>query len=126
MKKCETCGKEITYFEQYCSDECQKEAIKFYEFKEKYEKIFSILNCICIFAIPVGIFLSSILREIGLTMVCVATVALGLLVILLPFPADNMLDKFKLNKAIKYTRIIGVVILLLGIIGTVLFLMNII
>lgn len=31
MKKCEFCGKQISYFDQYCDDECHIKANKFYE-----------------------------------------------------------------------------------------------
>ena len=50
MKKCDYCAKEISYFEQYCSEECHGNANKYYETTEKYGKLFSIINMICVFA----------------------------------------------------------------------------
>ena len=35
MKKCEFCGKEISYFDMYCQDECQENANKFYDLRDK-------------------------------------------------------------------------------------------
>ena len=31
MKKCDYCAKEISYFEQYCDENCQANANKYYE-----------------------------------------------------------------------------------------------
>ena len=47
LKKCDYCAKEISYFEQYCSEECHGNANKYYETTEKYGKLFSIINMIC-------------------------------------------------------------------------------
>lgn len=117
MKKCEYCGKEISYFDQYCNEDCQREANKFYEFQEKYTKIFSVLNCIGVFGIPVGIFLFSFANSVGATIVSVSLLILGIAVSLMPFPTENMLSKRKIEKAVKTTRIIGLILLALGVIS---------
>ena len=44
MKKCEFCGKEISYFDMYCQDECQENANKFYDLRDKYGKLFAFLD----------------------------------------------------------------------------------
>lgn len=120
MKKCDYCAKEISYMEQYCCEDCQRKTIKFYDFQEKFTKLFSIINCICVFTIPVGLFMFSLVREIGASMIAFALTILGITVYLLPFPTENMISKFKLKKAVKICKIIGAVIFIVGIILVIL------
>lgn len=117
MKKCDYCGKEISYFDQYCSDDCQREANNFYEFREKYTKVFSMLNIIGVFGIPVGIFLFSMVNAVGATIIAFALTLLGIAVTLMPFPTDNMISKNKIQKSVKQTRILGIILLVLGILA---------
>ena len=114
MKKCEFCGKQISYFDQYCDDECHIMANKFYEKSERFSKVFSIINGICVFGIPVGLFLISFSRSVGLTVALASCIILGIMLIILPFPTENMISKFKIQKAVKITRIIGCVVIFLG------------
>lgn len=114
MKKCEFCGKQISYFDQYCDDECHMKANKFYEKSERFSKVFSIINGICVFGIPVGLFLISFSRSVGLTVALASCIILGIMLIILPFPTENMISKFKIQKAVKITRIIGCAVILLG------------
>lgn len=116
MKKCEYCGKEITYFEQYCNDDCQRNANKFYEIREKYTGIFSIINCICVFGIPIGIFLFPFAESVGLAVAAISSIILGITIFALPFPTESMIAKRKIEKAIKMTKIFGIILLLAGII----------
>ena len=116
MKKCEYCAKEITYFEQYCCDECQRKAIKFYDLREKYTKLFSFINCVCIFGIPVGIFLLSFTMTVGFTLMAFSTLILGITVLLLPFPVENMISSMKIKKAVNVTKLIGLIILIIGVV----------
>ncbi len=116
MKKCDYCAKEISYFEQYCCDECQKKAIEFYDMREKFTKVFSVINAVCVFAIPIGLFVLSFTAEIGFTMIALATTILGTTVMFLPFPVENMISSMKIKKAVKVTRIIGLALLMLGVI----------
>lgn len=121
MKKCDYCGKEISYFDQYCCDECQKETIKFYDNRDKYTNLFSIINGICVFGIPIGLIVFSLVNYVGAGIISLSTLILGLTIIFLPFPVENMITKFKLKKAIKLTRIFGIIIFTLGIIATISF-----
>lgn len=114
MKKCEFCGKQISYFDQYCDDECHIKANKFYEKGERFGKVFSIINGICVFGIPVGLFLISFSRSVGLTVALASCIILGIMLIILPFPTENMISKFKIQKAVKITRIIGCAVIFLG------------
>ena len=114
MKKCEFCGKQISYFDQYCDDECHIKENKFYEKSERFSKVFSIINGICVFGIPVGLFLISFSRSVGLTVALASCIILGIMLIILPFPTENMISKFKIQKAVKITRIIGCAVIFLG------------
>lgn len=114
MKKCEFCGKQISYFDQYCDDECHMKANKFYEKSERFSKVFSIINGICVFGIPVGLFLISFSRSVGLTVALASCIILGIMLIILPFPTENMISKFKIQKAVIITRIIGCAVIFLG------------
>lgn len=114
MKKCDYCAKEITYFEQYCSDECQRRANKYYETSEKYGKLFSVINVICVFGIPVGLFLFPFSKTVGTVLASVCCVVLGIMLLFLPFPTEGMISKLKLQKSMKITRIIGASVIALG------------
>ena len=115
MKKCEFCGKQISYFDQYCDDECHIKANKFYEKGERFGKLFAVINMICVFGIPIGLFMLSFAREVGLTVALASCVILGIMLIILPFPTENMISKFKIQKAVKITRIIGGAVIFLGV-----------
>lgn len=115
MKKCNYCGKEISYFEQYCSDACQERGNKFYETRERYTGFFSVCCAVFVMMIPVGIFLFSIIKGIGTIMVVGGSLALALLVFFLPFPTEGMLSKFKIQKSVKITRIVSGFVFLFGI-----------
>lgn len=84
MKKCEFCGKQISYFDQYCDDECHIKANKFYEKGERFGKLFAVINMICVFGIPIGLFMLSFAREVGLTVALASCVILGIMLIILP------------------------------------------
>lgn len=116
MKKCDYCAKEITYFEQYCSEECQAKAMQYYEKCEKYEKLFSIVNAICVFGIPVGIFLFAFLQEIGAIIATASCIILGTLILFLPFPTEGTIIKHKIQKAMKLTRILGIALIAFGVV----------
>ena len=69
-----------------------------------------------VFGIPVGIFLFAFSNSIGATLVALAVTLLGIVITLLPFPADNMITKGKIKKAVAQTRVIGIALLILGIV----------
>lgn len=121
MKRCYYCGKEISYMEQYCCEDCARKAVQFYERNEKFQKLFSVMNAVCVMAIPIGIFLFSLVNDVGFAIVAFAVLLLGITDTLLPFPVENMITKFKIQKAEKITRIIALIVLALGIVLTALF-----
>lgn len=115
MKKCDYCAKKISYFDQYCSEECHGKVNKYYETIEKFGKVFSVINMICFFGITIGIFLFAFLRTAGMVVTVTSCTTLGILLILLPFPTESMISKYKLKKATKITRYIGLAVIGLGI-----------
>lgn len=118
MKKCEYCAKEISYHEMYCCDDCQTGANNFYDMRDKISKIIGVFNGICVMSIGIGLFVFSFFREVGAYMVAIPMVILGILFLLFPVPADVMIQKYKIKKALKITRVIALVLLALGIIAT--------
>ncbi len=120
MKKCEYCAKEISYHQMYCDDECQNGANLFYDMRDKITSIMSILNGVCVMSIGIGLFVFSFFKIVGAYMVAIPLVILGILYIFFPVPADVMIQKYKIEKSVKITRIIGIVLLVLGVISTIL------
>lgn len=119
LKKCEYCSKEISYHEIYCCDECQNKANDFYDMREKITTIMSIINGVGVMSIGIGLFVFSFFREVGTFMITIPLVILGLLYTFFPVPADVMIQKNKIEKAQKTTRIIGLIMLIVGIIATI-------
>ena len=115
MKKCDYCAKEITYFEQYCCDECERSAVAFHERSERHSKLFLIVNTICVFGIPIGLFLGAFKPIVGIPIASVSCAVLGVMLILLPFPTEGMVKKHKLKKAVKMCRVFGAVVIGLGV-----------
>lgn len=116
MKKCDYCAKEISYFDQYCDEECEKKALDFYSLRERYTKVFSVLNIIGVFGIPVGLFLSAIDALIGFSLTSFSFALVGLTIVFLPFPVENMISSMKIKKAVFATRLIGAGFILIGIV----------
>lgn len=119
MKKCNYCAKEVSYHQFYCCDECQTGANKFYDLREKISIIIGILNGICVMSIGIGIFVFSFFNEVGAYIVSVALSILGILFLIFPIPADVMIEKYKIQKSVKLTRLISIVLLALGIVALV-------
>ncbi len=116
MKKCDYCAKEISYYDQYCDEECEKKVLDFYTLRERYTKVFSILNIIGVFGIPVGLFLSAIDTAVGFSITAFSLMLVGVTVFFLPFPVENMISSLKIKKAVFITRMIGAGFFVLGIV----------
>ncbi len=115
MKKCDYCAKEITYFEQYCCEECERKTLQYHLRNERFSKLFYVINTICVFGIPVGLFIASFSSAVGIPIAAGSCLVLGLMLILLPFPTESMIRKHKLQKAIKISRIFGGCVIGLGV-----------
>lgn len=119
MKRCEYCCKEITYHQMYCNDDCEDNANRFYEKRDAIEKLIGIINGICVLSIGIGLFIFSFSKALGGYMVSIPLDILGILFLLFPIPADVMINKYKIEKSVKITRIIAIIVLVLGIIASV-------
>ncbi len=103
----------------YCSDECQTKANNFYDMREKISKIMGVINGVSVMSIGIGLFVFSFFREVGSFMVAIPLVILGILFFFFPIPADVMIQKSKIEKSVKTTRCIAVVLFILGILATI-------
>ena len=119
MKKCEYCGKEISYFDMYCCDECQNKAGKFYDLRDNYGNVFTIFDAIFVFMIPIGIFLGTIVGALGDALIVIGFMGLGFMLNVLPFPTESMIRKHQILKSKKMCRIFGIVLIIIGIIGAI-------
>ena len=115
MKRCDYCGKEISYFDQYCNEECHAKANKFYEKRERFTNVFSILCAVSVMAVALGLFIFSFLHDFGTIMGVGSCTVLAVLLYLLPFPTDDMISKHKIQKAVKITRIVSYIVFGIGI-----------
>ena len=115
MKKCEYCAKEISYHEMYCDEDCQRKANAYYDLKEKFSKLFMIVNGICVLSIGIFIFAFSFFPELGLYGASGALIILGLMYFFLPFPPEIMINKYKIEKSLKICRIIAIVLFVIGV-----------
>ena len=120
MKKCEYCAKEISYHEIYCCDDCQTNANKFYDTRDKISTLMGIINGVCVMSIGIGLFVFSFLRTVGGYMISIPLFILGILFLLFPMPADVMINKYKIEKSMKMTRIISIGMLVLGLVAFIL------
>ncbi len=114
MKKCEYCAKEISYHDMYCCESCQKNAEEYYAKRTRLQKLISAVNIIGTCLIGVGIFVFALQNFIGAMMMAVGGLSVGILSLLLPCPTDNMIKKNKMEKAIKFVRIFGIILVLFG------------
>lgn len=114
MKKCDYCAKEISYDDMYCCDECEKLTKQYYERSDRFAKPFSMINVVCLFGVMAGLFLFPMAKPFGAGLSIVCCAALGILLLLLPFPTESMIKKHKIQKAMKMCRIFGGVVIALG------------
>lgn len=126
MKKCGYCAKEISYHEMYCCDECQNSVNRFYELREKYQKVFSAVNGIFVLLIGISIFFYALFQNLGVFGVMISLFVLGILYFFLPFPPEVMIQKYKLKKSIKICRFIALGIFLLGVVVLILYLTKVV
>lgn len=125
MKKCEYCAKEITYFEQYCSEDCEGKANEYYKLVENKTKLFGTINIICFIVLCIAFFWSVFQSSIGIYILGGVLMVMGLLYFLLPFGPENIKDKLKIQKMVKFVKILGisfiVIGLVIGVVATIVF-----
>lgn len=114
MKKCEYCSKEISYFEQYCCDECHNNARKFFNTTEKNRKLFSVFNIIGVVGLAIGLFWCVFQIGIGNIIAGSAAFVLGVLYFFLPFPTPDMIKKSQIKKAVKRVKTLGIIGIVIG------------
>ncbi len=114
MKQCEYCAKELeSYHLQYCKDtDCEKRALDFYEFRRTKEKIFGVINIICICAIMIGLIMAVFKPVPGNIIVSVTLIILGFTVLAMPFAPENFYKKYRIQKTTRMVRIFGLILFL--------------
>ena len=125
MKRCPNCAKEIGYDTVFCCDKCLNEHNEFHQRRERFQSVFSVFNGIFVLGIGISIFLYSFVQDVGTFMGAGCLLLLGVLYTVFPFPAEVMIERFKLRKALFMTRIIAAVIFLIGVVVLVLALLGI-
>ncbi|MBQ9673108.1 MAG: hypothetical protein IJV39_00590 [Ruminococcus sp.] len=121
MKKCDYCGTEISYHDIYCGEECQDKAAKFYNLRDEYEKLFTFLDAVFVFMIPIGLFIGMFAGNLGDILIVSGLIGLGIMLLILPFPTESMIKKYKIKKAKKLCRYFALILIAVGIIGAVIF-----
>lgn len=114
MKKCEYCAKELdSYHLMYCKDtNCETLALKFYETRSKFEKLFGIINIIGVVAIMGGLIAAMFTPVIGNLIVSAALLLLGITAIILPFAPESFYKQYRIKKTTLLVRIIGGMLIL--------------
>lgn len=111
MKRCEFCGKEISNFERYCSDDCQREANRYYDYSSKFARLYYSLCMVFTIGMTIGLFLMSFAHWVGGLMAVACCVLLGVLLLILPMPTEGMIKKHQIKKAKFLARIFGFCVL---------------
>ena len=107
MKCCDYCGKEISYFDQYCCEDCKLKAEQYFQRENKQKGIFGICSIIGVIGCFAGGFLGVIVPEVGLIIFTIALFIIGTSFFLFPLPVLNFVKKYKIKKAVKITKYIG-------------------
>lgn len=117
MKRCDYCGKEISYSQQYCDGTCESGALRYYKTVKSKQKLFSIINIIVFLTILIGAFTAMLYhRKVGAGIVWGGVVILGILYYLLPFGTPEQIKKHKIKKMVKNNKTIGIIAFAVGVI----------
>lgn len=116
MKQCDYCGQEITYDLQYCCEQCESNALKYYKNEKRFRNIFGFINAVSIICVMIACFMALLFStKIAMITAGIALIILGFAVFIFPMPTLNQIKKQKIKKAIFSTKIIGIILSLLGI-----------
>ncbi len=107
MKSCEYCNKEITYHEQYCSKECEEKTVEYYNMISDHTKKFNNILKILLLLFAISLFWILFQANVGFIVFFVTLFLTGIFYNILPFPTMWMIEKKKIEKSIKITKLIG-------------------
>ena len=109
MSVCKYCGKKlIDSQEDYCSKECEIEAKKYLKKVNKYKLPFLIGTFVPALSMP---FFN---KPIYIIM---ATIVIGLVILLFPFPTPETIGIFGIRKSQKVARYLGGFVIIFAIVG---------
>ena len=122
MKKCEYCAKELeSYHLQYCKDsDCEERALNFYERRRNTEKVFGMVNIVCIIAIMAGLIAAVFVPATGCAIVGVSLVLLGIAILIWPYAPENFYQSYRIKKTTTMVRVFGALILVAAVVCGVL------
>lgn len=120
MKQCEYCAKEISYYDQYCSTECEEKAKRYYDLARNKRKLFSFFNFTGLLALIAGLFWMLFQAQVGAYIAGAALLVVGILFFFFPFGTPEMLQKFKIEKMIKIVKALGITAAVIGVVLIVL------
>lgn len=121
MKQCEYCAKELgSYHLQYCENtDCEEKALAFYEKRRNTEKIFGVINVICVVAIMAGLFTDLFNPSIGNIIASAGLAVMAVLVFILPYAPENFYQKYRIKKTTLLVRVFSVLLLLAAVVFAV-------
>lgn len=110
MKLCNYCAKEIGYNEQYCCEECEKNALIYYNKEKRSEKIVSVINVICFIGLFVAMLIAFVAKiSIGSLIGAAFMLILGITCFIYPFAPEGVVKKRKIKSSVKLFKIIALV-----------------
>ncbi len=115
MKKCEFCGKEISYFDQYCNNNCESSTKAFYKKRNRRAKLSSTLTVIALAGFGISAFMFLFGIKWASMMISACITLFGILLIIFPYATDYMIKKYTVKKSVVIMKRAGIVILALGI-----------
>ncbi|HHZ06514.1 MAG TPA: DUF2116 family Zn-ribbon domain-containing protein [Clostridiales bacterium] len=117
MKKCEYCGKEISYQQQYCDDVCEQTAKRYYRTMRNKGKLFSVINFCCLLGLIIAGFWAVLSpSEIPAFLAGVVLILMGLLYFLLPFGTPEQIKKRQIKNNVNMIKTIGIAVFVIGVI----------
>lgn len=114
MKKCEYCSKEISYHEQYCSENCEIEAKKFYTYRNSRSGLFTALSITFMICTAVGGFMYLFGLSWATCIMTFSLMCLGVTIILFPYGTEEMIKKHGIKHCAELIKKIGIVVAVVG------------
>lgn len=125
MKKCEYCKKEISYHEQYCSEDCMLEAKRFYTYRNTRSGIFTAFSVVFMICACVGGFMFLFGLEWATAIITFSIMCLGITMIVFPYGTDEMIKKHGIKHCAELIKRLGIAVAAAGFIFLVISLLYI-
>lgn len=122
INTCDYCDKEIENGKDYCSAECRKRAYVFTKYYTRWKTLFTVLLVVSAAAVAVGALMTTALNRLYPSFIIMGCgmILFGLTMLVFPFASQNTFSRFGIRRALLVTRILGIIIAVLGIVCIVL------